>query len=148
MLARASRLVCRAPVRRFTPFASGNSKVLLPQRMCFSNVLNTQSSNGRKINTQTLCDITGTKYYAHNEEITLDDDRIVKVFDENEVLIGDLKFADAVAISRTFEKDIVLRNAKTDPPICKIMNYKMELMKRLFKKLGRSQQTAAGKDTK
>lgn len=35
------------------------------------------------------------------------------------------------------QKDIVLRNAKLDPPICKIMNYKKELLKRLFKKLGK-----------
>ena len=35
------------------------------------------------------------------------------------------------------KKDIVLRNAKTDPPITKIMNYKLELLKRLFKKLGK-----------
>jgi translation initiation factor IF-3 len=76
----------------------------------------------------------------------LADDRIVRVFDENEVLVGDLKFSDAMAISRTFNKDVVLRNAKTDPPICKIMNYKMELMKRLFSKLGRN--TATKKDKK
>lgn len=29
-----------------------------------------------------------------------------------------------------------MRNAKNDPPVVKIMNYKMELLKRLFKKLG------------
>jgi translation initiation factor IF-3 len=34
-------------------------------------------------------------------------------------------------------KDIVLRNIKTEPPIFKVMNYRMELMKRLFKKLGK-----------
>lgn len=31
----------------------------------------------------------------------------------------------------------MLRNQKCEPPICKIMNYKMEVLKRLFKKLGR-----------
>jgi translation initiation factor IF-3 len=68
------------------------------------------------------------------------------VFDENEVLIGDIKFSDALATARTYNKDLVLRNAKTEPPICKIMNYKMELMKRLFKKLGRK--TNSAKDQK
>ncbi len=34
------------------------------------------------------------------------------------------------------KKDLVLRNAKVDPPVAKIMHYKMELLKRLFKKLG------------
>jgi translation initiation factor IF-3 len=109
--------------------------------------LNSASSNQKKITTKTLCEITGTKYYMHNEEIDLADDRIVRVFDENEVLVGDLKFSDAMAISNTYQKDVVLRNAKTDPPIVKIMNYKMELMKRLFKKLGRNAATTK-KDTK
>jgi translation initiation factor IF-3 len=31
----------------------------------------------------------------------------------------------------------VLRNPRSDPPVCKIMLYKMELLKRLFKKLGK-----------
>jgi translation initiation factor IF-3 len=31
----------------------------------------------------------------------------------------------------------VLRNGKIDPPVVKIMNYKKELLKRLFKKLGK-----------
>lgn len=35
------------------------------------------------------------------------------------------------------KKDLVLRNAKIDPPVVKIMNYKKELLKRLFKKLGK-----------
>jgi translation initiation factor IF-3 len=33
-------------------------------------------------------------------------------------------------------KDLVLRNQRVDPPVVKIMLYKMELLKRLFKKLG------------
>jgi translation initiation factor IF-3 len=35
------------------------------------------------------------------------------------------------------KKDLVLRNSKVDPPVVKIMNYKKELLKRLFKKLGK-----------
>lgn len=34
-------------------------------------------------------------------------------------------------------KDIVLRNKGIDPPVMKIMDYKLELIKRVFKKLGR-----------
>jgi translation initiation factor IF-3 len=33
----------------------------------------------------------------------------------------------------------VLRNDKSEPPVCKIMLYKMELLKKLFKKLGKQQ---------
>lgn len=84
-----------------------------------------------------MCDITGTRYYEHNEEINFTPDKIVRVFDENEQQIGDMKFGEAYTISMNLKKDIVLRNTKTDPPICKIMNYKLELLKRLFKKLGK-----------
>ena len=35
------------------------------------------------------------------------------------------------------KKDLVLRNSKIVPPVVKIMNYKKELLKRLFKKLGK-----------
>jgi hypothetical protein len=38
-----------------------------------------------------------------------------------------------------------LRNAKTDPPVVKIMLYKLELLKRLFKKLGRQDNEKDGK---
>ena len=34
-------------------------------------------------------------------------------------------------------KDIVLRNRATDPPVMKIMDFKVELVKRVFKKLGK-----------
>lgn len=59
------------------------------------------------------------------------------MYDENEQLVGDMKFGEAYSIAMGLSKDIVLRNTKTDPPICKIMNYKKELLKRLFKKLGK-----------
>ena len=35
------------------------------------------------------------------------------------------------------KKDLVLRNSKISPPVVKVMNYKKELLKRLFKKLGK-----------
>ena len=91
----------------------------------------------KKINTNTLADITGTRYYLHNEEIDYHAEKIVRVYDENEQLVGDLKFGEAFSIAKNLNKDIVLRNNKLDPPICKIMNYKKELLKRLFKKLGK-----------
>ncbi len=48
-----------------------------------------------------------------------------------------MKFGEAYNIAVDNEKDIVQRNAKTDPPVVKIMNYRLELLKRLFKKLGK-----------
>jgi translation initiation factor IF-3 len=99
----------------------------------------------KKITSKTLADITGTRYYNHNEEIDFFAEKIVRVYDENEQLVGDMKFGEAYSIAMNIQKDIVLRNSKTDPPICKIMNYKKELLKRLFKKLGKD---VAQKDQK
>jgi translation initiation factor IF-3 len=84
-----------------------------------------------------LCEITGTRYYEHNEEINYTADKEVRVFDENDQLVGLMKFGEAYSIAMGLKKDIVLRNTKTDVPIVKIMNYKLELLKRLFKKLGK-----------
>jgi translation initiation factor IF-3 len=84
-----------------------------------------------------LCEITGTRYYLHNSEIGYTMDKIVKVFDENDVLIGELTFGEALATAQSAKKDLVLRNDKLEPPVCKIMLYKMELLKKLFKKLGK-----------
>lgn len=43
---------------------------------------------------------------------------------------------EATLAAESANKDLVLRNEKIDPPVVKIMNYKRELLKRLFKKLG------------
>jgi hypothetical protein len=51
----------------------------------------------KKITAKTLCEITGTKYYAHNEELEFGKDKILRVYDENDVLIGDLKYEEALA---------------------------------------------------
>ena len=61
----------------------------------------------------------------------------MRVYDENDKLIGDLPFEEALNSAKIAKKDLVLRQAKEDPPVVKIMNYKMELLKKLFKKLGK-----------
>jgi len=43
---------------------------------------------------------------------------------------------EAKDIAELASKDVVMRNDKLDPPVCKIMNYKLELMRRIYKKLG------------
>ena len=67
----------------------------------------------------------------------MEDDRIVKCFDENDTLLGEMTLREASMAAQGAQKDIVLRNAKADPPVVKVMNYKKELLKRLFKKLGK-----------
>ena len=58
------------------------------------------ASGSKKITTQTLCEITGQKYYPHNDEIPFSDEKEVRVYDENEQMIGDLKFSDALSAAR------------------------------------------------
>jgi len=99
-----------------------------------------QNISNRKINTQTLCDLIGSRYYPHNEEIEMEQDKIVKCFDENDAVLGEMTLREALQASEGAKKDLVLRNAKTTPPVVKIMNYKKELLKRLFKKLGKEQE--------
>ena len=48
-----------------------------------------------------------------------------------------MKFGEAFTLALSLKKDIVLRNHRVDPPVAKIMNYKLELLKKLFKKLGK-----------
>lgn len=91
----------------------------------------------KKINVETLCEIIGTKYYKHNEEINLDQEITVRCFDENDQNLGEMSLHQALQAAQQAKKDLVLRNQKVQPPIVKIMNYKRELLKRLFKKLGK-----------
>ena len=96
-----------------------------------------KAATSRKISTKLLCDISGTRYYESNEEIDFAGSQSVNVFDENNVNIGVISFSEAHELSKSLGKDVVLRNKATDPPIVKIMDYKVELIKRVFKKLGR-----------
>lgn len=48
-----------------------------------------------------------------------------------------MSFGEGFELAMSLGKDIVLRNKGTDPPVMKIMDYKVELVKRVFKKLGK-----------
>ena len=115
------------------PFAKKEKEAKAPEEDSSQPSMQSQ----KRITTQTLCDITGTRYYEHNDEIPFPADKLCRVYDENDALVGDMNYGEAYQIAVNMEKDVVLRNAKTDPPIIKIMNYKLQLLKRLFKKLGR-----------
>ena len=53
------------------------------------------SGDNRKINTKTLCELIGARYYQHNDEILLDENKIVKCFDENDTLLGEMTLREA-----------------------------------------------------
>ena len=95
-------------------------------------------SSGSKITTKVLCDIIGTKHYPINEEIELPPTTFIALFDENDKLIAKTSLSQAMINAENLGKDIVLRNAKSNPPICKMMKYKIELIKRLMKKVGKN----------
>ena len=96
-----------------------------------------KAASSRKISTKLLCDISGTRYYESNDEIDLEAHNTVNVFDENNVNIGKMSFGESFELAMSLGKDIVMRNKATDPPVLKIMDYKVELVKRVFKKLGK-----------
>ena len=110
---------------------------------CFASGLmpdpisNKKAGSSKKISSKVLCDITGTRYYRHNEEVDYVASKIIKLYDENNVELGEMMFGEAYDLAMENNKDIVLRNDKTSPPVMKIMNYRLELLKRLFKKLGK-----------
>lgn len=92
------------------------------------------------MNTKLLCDLIGSRYYPTNNEIEMDDNTLVKVYDENDVHLGEMTLLEARDAAKAANKDVVMRNAKITPPVCKILNYKKELLKRLFKKLGKDKE--------
>jgi translation initiation factor IF-3 len=94
--------------------------------------------NDNRITERLLCDIIGCKYYPKNEELKIDDTALVSVYDENDKLLGQRVLKDLKAYAYGLNKDIVLRNDKTTPPLVKVMRYRTELVKRLMKKLGRN----------
>ena len=58
------------------------------------------------------------------------------MFDENNVNIGHMPYGEVYQLAMNLNKDIVLRNDKVVPPVIKVMNYKLELMKKVFEKIG------------
>jgi len=59
----------------------------------FTELAGAVASSGagdRAINTRTLCDLIGSRYYEHNDEITMDSEKMVRCFDENDALLGDM----------------------------------------------------------
>jgi len=79
----------------------------------------------------------GARFYPVNEEITLAKDAVVQLFDDQDMNLGTINFEDALQKAKEKGLDIVLRSISTNPPICKIMNYRKDLMKKILLKLGK-----------
>ena len=70
------------------------------------------------------------------------------MFDENNMLMGDMQFKDAFSAAKTLDRDLVLRNDKLVPPVVKIMRYRNEILQKLFEKLGKDLEQTQAKTTK
>ena len=90
-----------------------------------------------KISAKLLCELIGTKYYPTNDEIKLDPFTVVTVYDELDNLLGHKNLVDALSYAKELKKDVVLKNEKVNPPIVKVMKYRINLLKRLIKKLSK-----------
>ena len=91
-----------------------------------------------KITTKILCELIGTKHYPANEEIELDENEMINLVDENDKLINKVDLKEARILAKDLNKDLVLRNEKITPPIVKMTKYRVELIKRLLKKIGKN----------
>jgi translation initiation factor IF-3 len=117
------------------------------QNMMTPQKQETVTDNDGRITERLLCDIIGCKYYPKNEEIKIEDSQVVSVYDENDKLLGQRILKDLKTYAYGMNKDIVLRNEKSTPPVVKVMRYRIELVKRLMKKLGRNVDKSEKKDT-
>lgn len=97
-----------------------------------------KSEISTRISTNLLCTIIGCKNYPTNDEINLDEDVLVNVYDETDKFLGKQSFGEAYKYALEIGKDIILRNDKVVPPIMKVMKYKVELVKKVLKKLGKT----------
>lgn len=90
------------------------------------------------ITTELLSKLIGSKHYPSNNEIRMDPLTIVKVFNENDENLGNKTLSEVFEDAKEIGKDVVLRNDKSNPPVVKIMRYKIELVKRLLRKLSKN----------
>lgn len=97
-----------------------------------------EETSSTKVSSKLLCELIGCKHYESNEEIKLENETVVNVYDESDKFLGKQTFEEAYSFAREYGKDIILRNGKVSPPVVKVMRYKIELVKRLMKKLGKT----------
>lgn len=95
------------------------------------------SKTKTEVTTELLCKLIGSKHYDYNENIKLDKLTIVRCYNENDVNLGDRTLQDILKEAEILKKDVILRNEKSNPPVVKVMRYKIELAKRLLKKLSK-----------
>lgn len=82
----------------------------------------------------------GAKYYEHNNEIPLDNDHVVMVFDQNDTSLGTMKLSTAKELAAQQKMDVVLRSKTQTPPLVKIMEYRKDLMRKILTRLGNRQE--------
>ena len=81
-----------------------------------------------------LADILGKKYYQHNEEVKYEDEAIVRIYDVNNRLIGEMSFSRARDMALKENLDLVLKTRSTTVPVIQIAPYRAELIKKFYEK--------------
>lgn len=102
-----------------------------------TEVNESDSKSKTEVTTELLCKLIGSKHYDYNENIKLDKLTIVRCYNENDISLGDRTLQDILKEAQELKKDVILRNDKANPPVVKVMRYKIELAKRLLRKLSK-----------
>lgn len=119
-------------------FFAEKSKSSVLQQFVTKSASASKVEDKSKISAKLLCELIGSRYYPTNEEIELDPYSVVTVYDENDKLLGHKNLIDIQNYANEMKKDVVLRNNNVQPPVVKVMKYKIQLLKRLIKKLSKN----------
>lgn len=79
---------------------------------------------------KTMCSLIREKYPIYNEAIELHKD--IRLFDENNKLIGVYGAAEARRKALTMKKDIVLLNYQSNPAVCKVVGFRESILQKFY----------------
>jgi translation initiation factor IF-3 len=77
-----------------------------------------------------MCHLLKERYLIHNDDIKIFKD--IKLLDENNKLIGVYPASEARKKAYNMKRDITLVNSQSDPVICKVVNFRNDLLSKFF----------------
>ena len=80
-----------------------------------------------------MCSLIKEKYPTYNEAIELHKD--VKLLDDKNKLIGIYGAAEARRKAGTLKKDIILINKSSTPAICKVTDFRENVLKKFYEEI-------------
>jgi len=79
---------------------------------------------------KTMCHLLRERYMIHNDDIKVFKD--IKLLDENNKLIGVYPASEARKKAYNMKKDITLVNSTSDPVICRVLQFRNDLLNKFF----------------